>query len=154
VCSPRRRDEGGSRISPAAADGGLQPKLHGRRFGGTPALGRGSLDAASRRASPGEDGVARQCSVVAAQVSMKLVQIELAMVTVNKTGRERKRGRDSVGTTSKCAREWQNGKETTRRTRWCAHLRSKMNDDNGRARRSWRGVAEVGEDDGGDVGFA
>jgi hypothetical protein len=116
VCSQRRGDEGGSRISPVAADGGLQPKLHGRRSGGPPAVGRGSLDAALRHASPGEDGVARQCSVVAAQVSRKLVQIELAMVTVNKADRERKKGRDSVGTTSKRGRERQNGKETTRRT--------------------------------------
>jgi hypothetical protein len=84
VCSPRRGDKGGSRISPTAADGGLQPKLHGRRSGGPPAVGRGSLDVASRRASPGEDDVAWQCSVVPAQVSRKLVQIELAMVTVNK----------------------------------------------------------------------
>jgi hypothetical protein len=91
VCSPRRGDEGGSRISPAAADGGLQPKLHGRRSGGPPAVGRGSLDAAPRRASPGEDGVARQCSVVAAQVSRKLVHIELAMVTINTIDRERGR---------------------------------------------------------------
>jgi hypothetical protein len=29
-----------------------------------------------------------------------------------------------------------------------------MNDGDGRARQSWRGVAGVGEDDGGDVGFA
>jgi hypothetical protein len=114
VCSPRRGDEGGSRISLAAADGGLQPKLHGRRSGGPPTVGRGSLDAAPRRASPGEDCIARQCSVVAAQVSRKLVQIELAIVTVNRTDRERKKGRDSVGTTSKRGRGRQNGTRSTR----------------------------------------
>jgi hypothetical protein len=93
VCSPRRGGEGGSRISPAAADGGLQPKLHGRRSEGPPAVGRCS--------SPGEDGIARQCSVVTAQVSRKLVQVE-------------KKGRDSVGTTSKRGRERQNGTRSTR----------------------------------------
>jgi hypothetical protein len=41
VCSPRSGDEGGSRISPAAADGGLQPKLHGAALRGTSGLGEG-----------------------------------------------------------------------------------------------------------------
>jgi hypothetical protein len=51
--------------------------------------------------------------------------------------RERKGDRDSMGTISKRARERQNGKEMTRRTRCCAHLRPRMNDGDGRARRSW-----------------
>jgi hypothetical protein len=57
--------------------------------------------------------------------------------------RERKGDRDSMGTTSKRARERQNETRSTRRTRWCAHLRLVRNDGDGRARRSWRGVAGV-----------
>jgi hypothetical protein len=116
---------------------------HGRCSGGTPAVGTSSLDAAPRRTLPGDDGVAQQCSVVAARV-----RGSSAMVTATE---QRKGDRDSIGTTSKLARERQNRTRSMRQTRWCAHLRLVRNDGDGRARRSWRVVVSITR--GADIGI-
>jgi hypothetical protein len=113
-------------------------RQHGRRVLGTwcQEVGRQAVEVVSHEDEQRQQGRFRKKLVVVDQYSTENGPVRLAELRFTKQDAKR-----------------QNEKETTRRTRWCAHLWSRMKDGDGRARRSWRGVAVVGEDDGVDVGF-